>query len=167
MSSQRKAPKLAQKHILILGGTSGLGYAVAELSLESHARVTISSSTEKKVTQAVTKLSAAYAPDAEVSGHVCNLSGEDVESAIEELFKKVGTVDHGMYLSYSMGRSGRKGKRVDESLNSHIHSRRRHLNHESLRDHTPEDQSRGTNPFLRTVVGSETRGEISDARPGI
>jgi NAD(P)-dependent dehydrogenase (short-subunit alcohol dehydrogenase family) len=90
----RKAPKLYQKHILILGGTSGIGYAVAELSLESSARVTISSSSENKVRNAVAKLKDAYA-DADVRGYVCDLSSEDVESDIVELFQKVGKVDHG------------------------------------------------------------------------
>jgi NAD(P)-dependent dehydrogenase (short-subunit alcohol dehydrogenase family) len=91
---QRRTPKLYQKHILILGGSSGLGYAVAELSLESSAKVTISSSSLKRIEAAVSKLKEAY-PDAEINGHVCDLSGEDVESRIVELFEKVGKVDHG------------------------------------------------------------------------
>ncbi|EPE35027.1 NAD(P)-binding Rossmann-fold containing protein [Glarea lozoyensis ATCC 20868] len=91
--TQRKTPKLYQKHILIIGGSSGLGYAVAELSLESSAKVTISSSSPKRIETAVSKLKEAF-PDAEVNGHACDLSGEDVESHIVELFEKVGKVDH-------------------------------------------------------------------------
>jgi NAD(P)-dependent dehydrogenase (short-subunit alcohol dehydrogenase family) len=100
--SQRKTPKLAKKHILILGGTSGLGYAVAELSLEASARVTISSSSPKRVETAVANLSASYGIEAKVSGLICDLSGEDVETAIESLFKKVGEVDHGMLLPFQV-----------------------------------------------------------------
>jgi NAD(P)-dependent dehydrogenase (short-subunit alcohol dehydrogenase family) len=98
--ASRKPSKLAQKHILILGGTSGLGYAVAELSLEATARVTISSSSPKRVENSVQRLKDAYGKDAHVTGHVCDLSGSDVETAIEELFAKVGTVDHGGYSPY-------------------------------------------------------------------
>ncbi|KUI56717.1 3-oxoacyl-[acyl-carrier-protein] reductase FabG [Cytospora mali] len=88
-----KYQKLQKKHVLIIGGTSGLGYAVAEGSLASGARVTISSSNQSRVDAAVEKLKANF-PNGTSAGHVCDLSKPTVEADIEALFAKVGTVDH-------------------------------------------------------------------------
>lgn len=43
MAPQLKYRKLQDKHVLIIGGSSGIGYAITEASLESGAVVTISS----------------------------------------------------------------------------------------------------------------------------
>jgi len=93
MATQQKYNKLAGKHVLIIGGTSGIGFAVAEASIESNARVTISSSSSTRVSSSVAALQKSY-PSAQVSGYVCDLSQPTVEQDIEALFKQVGTVDH-------------------------------------------------------------------------
>ncbi|KAF2161107.1 hypothetical protein M409DRAFT_28437 [Zasmidium cellare ATCC 36951] len=78
MSDQAKyTNKLHGKRILVIGGSSGIGYAVAEGSLEHGAHITIASSNPDRVAQAVKKLQDAY-PSAKdrIVGHACNLNDE-------------------------------------------------------------------------------------------
>ncbi|EKD14332.1 uncharacterized protein L3040_008316 [Drepanopeziza brunnea f. sp. 'multigermtubi'] len=93
MAPQQKYNKLAGKHVLIIGGTSGIGFAVAEASIESGASVTISSSNSDRVNSGVEKLKNSY-HSAQVSGYTCDLSRTTVEQDIEALFKQVGKLDH-------------------------------------------------------------------------
>jgi NAD(P)-dependent dehydrogenase (short-subunit alcohol dehydrogenase family) len=113
----QKYNKLAGKHVLVIGGTSGepdlifptlltqanlfniagIGYSVAEACLESSASVTISSSSPDRVSSSVASLKASYPSDSNtprVSGHVCDLSQPSVEKDIEKLFEACGQVDH-------------------------------------------------------------------------
>ncbi|KAG4429022.1 hypothetical protein IFR05_015495 [Cadophora sp. M221] len=92
----QKYNKLAGKHVLIIGGTSGIGYAVAEASIESGASVTISSSNTTRVTSSIDSLKTSY-PSATVSGYACDLSTPSLETDIEALFEKTGKVDHIVY----------------------------------------------------------------------
>ena len=87
--------KLAEKHILLVGGTSGIGFAVAEaiLASSSTAQVTISSSSRSKINAKVRDLLSAF-PNRAVEGHVCDLATPDIESNIVSLFEKTGKVDH-------------------------------------------------------------------------
>ncbi|ROV89670.1 hypothetical protein VSDG_08093 [Cytospora chrysosperma] len=91
-----KYQKLHNKHVLIIGGTSGIGFAVAEASLASGARVTVSSSSQSRVDAAVEKLNAEF-PNSTSTGHACDLSRPTVEGDVEALFSKVGPVDHIVY----------------------------------------------------------------------
>jgi NAD(P)-dependent dehydrogenase (short-subunit alcohol dehydrogenase family) len=88
-----KYQKLLGKHVLIIGGTSGMGYAVAEASLASGANVTISSSNQTRINERVTRLQTEY-PSQTVQGIICDLSRDTLKQDIEELFAKVGTLDH-------------------------------------------------------------------------
>jgi NAD(P)-dependent dehydrogenase (short-subunit alcohol dehydrogenase family) len=85
--------KLLNKHVLIIGGTSGMGYAVAEASLASGADVTISSSNQTRINERVKQLQTDY-PSRRVQGFVCDLSRDTVKEDIEDLFKKVSKLDH-------------------------------------------------------------------------
>lgn len=91
-----KYRKLQNKHVLVIGGTSGIGFAVAEGSLASRASVTVSSSNQSRVDSAVQKLKASF-PQATVAGFTCDLSKPTVEQDVEALFGKVGKVDHIVY----------------------------------------------------------------------
>lgn len=91
-----KYNKLAGMHVLVVGGTSGIGYAVAEASIENGARVTVSSSRDASVKSTLARLSKSY-PDARIAGYSCDLSKPSVEAEIEALFQKVGEVDHIVY----------------------------------------------------------------------
>ncbi|KAK3715120.1 hypothetical protein LTR37_007330 [Vermiconidia calcicola] len=91
--------KLKDAKVLVVGGTSGIGYCVAEALVENGVHVTVSSSNQSRVEQTISRLQKAY-PSAEsrVSGHACNLGDEDtLESNIVDLLEKVGKVDHIIY----------------------------------------------------------------------
>ena len=99
MSDAKKyTSKLSGAHVLIIGGTSGIGYSVAEASLESGASIILSSSQESRVNSSIEKLLKTY-PSAKdrVSGHACNLGVPTMEENIKQLFEQSGKVDHVVY----------------------------------------------------------------------
>jgi len=84
---QKYTNKLQNTHILIIGGSSGLGYTAAEACIEHGAYVTISSSNPTRISTAISKLQAAYpSVSSRISGHACDLGSEDLlESNITSL----------------------------------------------------------------------------------
>jgi NAD(P)-dependent dehydrogenase (short-subunit alcohol dehydrogenase family) len=84
--------RLANTHVLILGGTSGIGFAVANLALSSGARVTISGSKQPKVDDKVEKLRSFY-PNmsaSNVAGYACDLlDKESMEANLQALLENV------------------------------------------------------------------------------
>lgn len=98
MSDQTKyTQKLKGSKVLIIGGSAGIGYGVAEASLENGCTVFISSSNPDRVQTAVEKLKKSYPSASDrISGHACNLADEaNLEQNIAQLFEKVGTgLDH-------------------------------------------------------------------------
>ena len=88
--------------ILVVGGSSGIGYGVAKLSLLSEAaRVIIASSSKAKVDNAISRLIA------EVSGTIPDAKGRLVAgvldartgAAVREFLEKVGEIDHLVWTS--------------------------------------------------------------------
>ncbi|KAL2005084.1 hypothetical protein VTN00DRAFT_2934 [Thermoascus crustaceus] len=97
-------PSIAGTNVLILGGTSGIGYAVAQAALrEGAAQVHISSSNSTRVAATVSKLksSSSSTTTGDVIGHTCDLSTDDVERRLEELLTAVTSsgdkLDHIIY----------------------------------------------------------------------
>jgi NAD(P)-dependent dehydrogenase (short-subunit alcohol dehydrogenase family) len=92
------AHQLLGKKVIVIGGTSGIGFAVASALVEEGATVIVASSSASRVENAVARLSdpaIQYNADkARVSGHTVNLKGPGMETSIAALFEKVGTVDH-------------------------------------------------------------------------
>lgn len=91
--------KLDGKLVLVLGGTSGIGFAVAEACVEHGAKVVVSSRSQD-INKAIDALKASY-PDAtnRIHGHPCNLNQEDCEASIIALFEFItnggsNKVDH-------------------------------------------------------------------------
>lgn len=81
--------KLQNKRVLILGGTSGIGFCVAEASVESGATVIISGSRQPKINATIERIISSY-PDcrARISGYACDLANTDVlEKNLEALLK--------------------------------------------------------------------------------
>ena len=93
--AQKYTAKLSGARVLVIGGSSGIGYAVAEASVELGATVIISSSQESRVKSSIEKLIESY-PSARnrISGHACDLSVPTVEENIKKLLEQTGTVDH-------------------------------------------------------------------------
>lgn len=95
MSTPYNYDKLADKHVLIFGATSGLGYAAAKASLAASARITISSSSSERITKTIQRLVTDFpGTEAKIQGFACDLSNDNAEKAIEHLFSQTGRVDH-------------------------------------------------------------------------
>jgi NAD(P)-dependent dehydrogenase (short-subunit alcohol dehydrogenase family) len=78
---------LASTRILIIGGTSGIGYGVAKAALAEGATVIVASSSATKVASAKERLSGGE----RVLGEVVDVSKE---GDVKALFERVGSVDH-------------------------------------------------------------------------
>ena len=76
---------LSGKRIVVLGGSSGLGLAVAQQAVAQGATAIIASSNPDRVKQAVATL------DGKAEGHALDLSKE---GDIHSFFQKIGDFDH-------------------------------------------------------------------------
>ena len=76
---------LSEKRIVVLGGSSGIGLAVAQEVVARSGRAIIASSNEARVKQAVATL------DGRAEGHTLDLSKE---RDIQNFFQKIGDFDH-------------------------------------------------------------------------
>jgi len=83
---------LKDNHIVILGGTAGIGLAVAHGAVGEGARVTVASHDQKRVERAVAQLNDRATQAA--SGFAVDLRST---AAIAELFAKLGPIDHLVY----------------------------------------------------------------------
>ncbi|KAJ5223295.1 hypothetical protein N7468_007837 [Penicillium chermesinum] len=98
MSTPYNYDKLRDKHVLVFGGTSGLGYAVAKAALAASARVSFSTSSSDRIQKTIQRLVAEFpGTESKIQGYVCDLSKETAEQEIESLFSKAGRVDHIVY----------------------------------------------------------------------
>lgn len=89
--SKKYSNKLADARVLVIGGSSGIGYCVAEASLEFGASVIISSSQQSRIDSSIDQLLKTY-PSAKgrIAGYTCDLSSPSVEANIEKLFEQCG-----------------------------------------------------------------------------
>lgn len=88
---------LEGKSVLIFGGSSGIGFAVAEAALKSKAsHVIISSSKQEKVSNAVHRLTSAKLGDGKVEGHAIDATSPE---ALEKFLQQIGEVDHIVWTS--------------------------------------------------------------------
>ena len=97
-------PSIKDQSILIIGGSSGIGFAVAQLALEQGCRVAIASSNPTRISTAVTSLKSSLPPlpSNYISGHECDLGGPDIEDRLLSLFTSVTSdgadlLDHVVY----------------------------------------------------------------------
>src|SRR5882757_160505 len=81
----KQATDLRNKRVVVLGGSSGIGMAVAEQASTQGARIVIASSNPERVQSAVEKL------EGNAQGHTLDLTDE---SAVENFFAKLGAFDH-------------------------------------------------------------------------
>jgi NAD(P)-dependent dehydrogenase (short-subunit alcohol dehydrogenase family) len=102
-----KMPSIANQSILILGGSSGLGYAVAQLTLAQNMRVFISSSNPTRISNAVDSLHKEF-PSGSIVGFPCDLKSASVESNLENLFLQVIAANNGQLLDHIVFTAGDK-----------------------------------------------------------
>ena len=99
---QRHVNRLKGDRVLIVGGTSGIGFTVAEICIEEGCTVIISGSSTASAAKALAKLQADY-PSAKdrISSFAAALAdGDTVEANIASLFdaaSKTGKLDHVVY----------------------------------------------------------------------
>ncbi|MFE9556316.1 SDR family oxidoreductase [Streptomyces sp. NPDC006692] len=79
---------LAGKRVVLLGGSSGIGFSVAELAAAEGAQVVIASSSQDKVDRALKRL-----PD-DAQGFRLNVTDED---EVRQFFAELGEFDHLVY----------------------------------------------------------------------
>ncbi|KAI0874545.1 short-chain dehydrogenase [Hypoxylon argillaceum] len=85
--------KLAGKHVVVIGGSRGIGRGVVEAAIESGARVTLAASSQQSADAAVASIKAAY-PAAQLAGIGCDLSRASVEQDLDALLARAGELDH-------------------------------------------------------------------------
>ncbi len=85
---------LRDQTVVVIGGSSGMGYAVAEGALAEGARVVIGSSSQANVAAAVKRLGAG------ASGSVADVKDEDTIAAF---FDKLGDFDHLVFTAGDQG----------------------------------------------------------------
>ncbi|KAE8220388.1 hypothetical protein CF319_g6083 [Tilletia indica] len=87
--------------VVIIGGSSGIGFGVAQHLIEEGASVVVASSSKDKVDKAVARLNDAEtqynADSSRVEGYTVNLAGSGAEDSLKELFKQIGKFDHLVY----------------------------------------------------------------------
>jgi NAD(P)-dependent dehydrogenase (short-subunit alcohol dehydrogenase family) len=96
--------KLSGQRVLLVGGTGGVGLAVARLLLAQSAKVILSSSRDSKVSQCISTLQSEFKnlPEDHITGYTCDLAAPTVEDNIVGLFKQAtssGPLNHIIYMA--------------------------------------------------------------------
>jgi|SRR5690242_2234668 len=109
MSDQKRyANKLQGSRVLVIGGSSGIGFCIAEACHEYGALVTIASSDSSKIEAAVSKLHSTY-PSAKSNVHsqIVDLSNRDtLESELKNLFEQTVKIMGGEKLDHVIFTAG-------------------------------------------------------------
>lgn len=100
-------PSVVNQSVLILGGSSGLGYGVAQLALAQNMRIFISSSNPARISGAVDSLRKEF-PAGSIDGLPCDLESLNVEFNLENLFTRVIAVNNGELLDHVVFTAGDK-----------------------------------------------------------
>ncbi|RFU82155.1 dehyrdogenase reductase domain-containing [Trichoderma arundinaceum] len=99
----RYVSKLVGTNVLILGGTSGIGFAVAQAVVEYGANVVVSSSQQRNIDTTLARLREEYPNSStdQIRGYTCDLSdAENLEKNIDSLLQKAangGKINHIVY----------------------------------------------------------------------
>lgn len=95
---------LSGKRIVVLGGTSGIGFATAEMAAREGAALVVASSRRERVDRAVARLPKG------TEGHVLDLSNEE---QVNGFFNRVGAFDH---LVFTAGEALQLGELSETSV---------------------------------------------------
>jgi NAD(P)-dependent dehydrogenase (short-subunit alcohol dehydrogenase family) len=93
---------LRDKRVVVIGGTSGIGFAVAQAALAEGARVVVASSSADKVAAATERLPEAIAHRVDVKD----------EASVQGFFDELGELDHLVFTAGDWERFG--GQRLDQ-----------------------------------------------------
>ena len=121
--STKYTSKLLNRRVLVIGGSSGIGFCVAEASLEHGAIVTISSSNEDRINQAVEKLQRSY-PSAKnkVFGVRVDLSNPDtLETELNTMLESTKEKLEGQQLDHVVFTAGNMAPKIklEDMVRSH------------------------------------------------
>ncbi|OAL02834.1 NAD(P)-binding protein [Phaeosphaeriaceae sp. SRC1lsM3a] len=121
--------RLTDAHVLVFGGTSGVGFAVANMALSNGATVVISGSRQTKVDEKVQLLRSLYdsIPPERISGHAVDLlDSENLEANLEAMLNKV--TQHGSkkvdHIAFTAGDSHVLHKLSEVTLENAMHGSR-------------------------------------------
>ncbi|KAL3481805.1 hypothetical protein BJX99DRAFT_253327 [Aspergillus californicus] len=101
-------PPITGSNILLIGGSSGIGAAVAKLAAaEKDVHVSIASSNLTRVEKTVQRIQIAV-PNAQIKGFTVDIGSNDAESRLEKLLTEVTTatarpLDHIVYTAVRLG----------------------------------------------------------------
>lgn len=98
-------PPIKGQYILIIGGTSGMGFAAATLALQEHANVAIASSNSARVESAVKALKTSF-PEGNIEGYVVDLESINFEKTLDHFLMNV-TCDGVALLDHMITTAGR------------------------------------------------------------
>ncbi|KAI4871148.1 putative short chain dehydrogenase/ reductase [Hypoxylon rubiginosum] len=94
-------PPIAGHSVLVIGGTSGIGAAVAQLAAAEGLIVSVASSNPRRVQAAVQKIRDAVPGHSNnIRGFVCDVNHDDAESSLEQLFADVRAASGGQPLDH-------------------------------------------------------------------
>ncbi|KAH9907155.1 hypothetical protein F4778DRAFT_799510 [Xylariomycetidae sp. FL2044] len=103
-------PPIKGHTVLVIGGSSGIGLAVAQLAASEGCRVFVASSSPARVQAAVDQIRHAV-PGAQIAGRTCDVSQDDAEANLEKLLADVTTsaaggtpIDHIVYTANQQDR---------------------------------------------------------------
>jgi NAD(P)-dependent dehydrogenase (short-subunit alcohol dehydrogenase family) len=98
-------PSITGQSIVIIGGSAGIGLAVAKLALKEGVRVTIVSSNPTRIDTAIDNLKKEV-HDCQITGYECNLKAEDVEARLEKVFIEIVAANDGNSLDHIIFTAG-------------------------------------------------------------
>ena len=161
--SKKYSNKLVGARVLIIGGSSGIGYCVAEACLEFGASVVISSSSQSRIDSSISQLLKTY-PSAQrrIEGYACDLSSPSVEANIERLLQRCGSpqFDH---IVFTAGDSLATSKLSDTTLESMQKAAMVRFNAPLLlAKHAPQHLKPGPASSITLTTGSVSRKPIKD-----
>src|SRR5258708_38844673 len=106
MEAQTAYPRtLNGKRIVVLGGTSGMGFAAAEMAAREGAAIVVASSRREHIDRAITRLPKG------TEGYTIDLSNEE---HVRDFFNHIGAFDHLVFTAGDMFRRRWSGENTVE-----------------------------------------------------